>query len=47
METVIIIAIVGAAIFFMGRRVYSSLKGEADCGCGCGKNCRSKTRICH
>jgi hypothetical protein len=52
MQTLIVILIVAAAIFFAGRRMYQKLskpaQSDCDCGCGCegcsaSDNCSEKS----
>ncbi len=44
-QTIIVIAIVACAAFFVVRRVVTVLKSRnsPSCGCGCGKDCCRKT----
>lgn len=35
-QTVIVLIIVGLALFFVGRRMWRSARAKAGTGCGCG-----------
>lgn len=39
MQTIIVILIVAAAAFFVGRKFYRGFRGEEGCGCGCEGSC--------
>ena len=41
-QTIIVLAIVAAALVFVLRRVMKTGRGKGDCGCGCGKDCKNK-----
>ena len=43
-QTIVVLAIVAVALVYVLRRVISTIRGKQDCGCGGGKNCKSK---CH
>lgn len=43
METAIIVIVVGAALFFVGRKFVSTAKGKSGCSCGgCEKKCAAR-----
>lgn len=41
-QTIVVLAIVAAALVFVLRRVIKTSRGKNDCGCGCGKQCNHK-----
>ena len=41
-QTIIVLAIVAAALIYVLRRVIKTTRGKNDCGCGCGGNCKHK-----
>lgn len=42
LETIAVFAIVAIALVYVLWRVIKTSRGNNDCGCGCGKNCKSK-----
>ncbi|MBQ7457313.1 MAG: hypothetical protein IJS54_06895 [Desulfovibrio sp.] len=46
LSNVLVVLIVCAAALFFGHRVYTAFQKGGDCGCGCGKNCKTKTMAC-
>lgn len=43
-QTIVVLAIVAAALIYVLRRVIKTTRGKGDCGCGCGKNCKSRQK---
>ena len=41
-QTFIVLAIVAVALIYVLRRVIKTTRGNNDCGCGCGNNCKHK-----
>lgn len=41
-QTIVVLAIVAAALVYVLRRVIKTTRGSGDCGCGCGKHCKHK-----
>ena len=41
-QTIIVLAIVAAALIYVLRRVIKTGRGKGDCGCGCGRKCNCK-----
>ena len=39
-QTIVVLAIVAAALLYVLRRVIKTTRGHGDCGCGCGKHCK-------
>jgi hypothetical protein len=45
MENILVIIIVGLAVFFLGRSYYRKYKKKDACGCGC-TDCPTDTSAC-
>ena len=43
-QTIMVLAIVAVALVYVLRRVIKTTRGNGDCGCGRGKNCKSKKK---
>lgn len=43
-QTIIVFAIIAAALIYVLRRVIKTTRNQGDCGCGCGKACKNKTK---
>ena len=39
-QTIVVLAIVAAALVYVLRRIIKATRGKSDCGCGCGKDCK-------
>jgi len=44
LETIVVLGIVAIALVYVLRRVIKTTRGKGDCGCGCGKNCKSHAK---
>ena len=44
-QTIVVLAIVAVALVYVLRCVIKTMRGhdKGDCGCGCGKNCHTKS----
>ena len=41
-QTIVVLAIVAAALIYVLRRVIKTTRGKGDCRCGYGKGCKHK-----
>ena len=41
-QTIVVLGIVAVALVYVLRRVIKTTRGNGDCGCGRGKNCKSR-----
>ncbi len=43
-QTIVVLGIVAVALVYVLRRVIKTTRGSSDCGCGCGKDCKNKSK---